>query len=59
MFPASTGITFSIKFVLDAKVQNNFFSNISKLGFYSYCWNKYFEIPKYIKNVNSMGPKLS
>ena len=37
MFPASTGITFSIKFVLDAKVQNNFFSNISKLGFYSYC----------------------
>ena len=37
MFPASTGTTVSIKIVLDAKVKNNSFSNISKLGFYSYC----------------------
>ena len=59
MFPASTGTTFSIKGVLEAKLQNNFFSNISKLGFCGNCGNKYFEILKYIKNVNPMGPKLS
>ena len=59
MFPASTGTTFSIKFVLEAKVQNNFFSNTSKLGFCGNCRNKYFEILKYIKNGNPMGPKLS
>ena len=59
MFPESTGTTFSIKFVLDAKVQNNFFSNIYKLGFCGNCENKYFEILKYIKNVNPMAPKPS
>ena len=59
MFPASTGTTVSIKIVLDAKVQNNSFSNISKLGFCGNCGNKYFEILKYIKNVNPMGPKPS
>ena len=59
MFPPSTGTTFSITFVLEAKVQNNFFTNISKLGFCGNCGNKYFEILKYIKNVNPMGPKLS
>ena len=59
MFPESTGTTFSIKFVLDAKVQNNFFPNIYKLGFCGNCENKYFEILKYIKNVNPMGPKPS
>ena len=59
MFPASTGTTFSITFVLEAKVQNYFFTNISKLGFCGNCGNKYFEILKYIKNVNPMGPKLS
>ena len=59
MFPESTGTTFSIKFVLDAKVQNNFLSNISKVGFYGNCGNKYFEILKYIKNVNPMGSKSS
>ena len=59
MFPASTGTTFSIKFVLEAKLQNNFFSNISKLSFCGNCGNKYFEILKHIKNVNPIGPKLS
>ena len=59
MFPESTGTTLSIKFVLDAEVQNNSFSNISKLGFCGNCGNKYFEILKYIKNVNPIGPKSS
>ena len=59
MFPESTGTTFSIKFVLDAKVQNNFLSNISKVDFCGNCGNKYFEILKYIKNVNPMGSKSS
>ena len=59
MFPASTGTTVSIKIVLDAKVQNNSFSNILKISICGNCGNKYFEILKYIKNVNPMGPKSS